>query len=238
MPTENIIQLTDKLQVYCETDIEKWRCDSFFDKEPETIKWLSNMEEGTFYDIGANIGLYSLYAQLLNRNRLVYSFEPLWNNYKRILDNMTLNAMHLCMFHMAISNSNGWDKFYYCDNTIGTASGNLSKVQGNSEDILKITLDSFIHIFQFNHVPAYIKIDVDGYEWKVLDGMRETLGSRDLKSVLFENNYIDRKKELIGIFRNYGFTDDNEYNHMSNHSRYRREKEVANTADNIIFTRY
>ena len=47
--------------------ITKYRNDTILTKEPETIKWIQGMDKNsTFYDVGANIGLYSMIAAMLN----------------------------------------------------------------------------------------------------------------------------------------------------------------------------
>ena len=56
------IQLGDNLNLkfYVINSITKFRAETFFDKEPDTIKWIKNYNgDGDFIDIGANIGIYS-----------------------------------------------------------------------------------------------------------------------------------------------------------------------------------
>jgi len=49
-----------------ETDMEKYRAESFWNKEPETLVWIESFTNGdTFFDVGANIGIYALYAGTL-----------------------------------------------------------------------------------------------------------------------------------------------------------------------------
>ena len=53
----------EKLFFYTPNNLVKWRVKTFFTKEPDTLKWIDNFKEDEiFWDIGANIGLYSLYA--------------------------------------------------------------------------------------------------------------------------------------------------------------------------------
>ena len=51
----------------------------FYSKEPETLEWIDNFskkEKVIFWDIGSNIGLYSVYAAATIENIEVISFEP------------------------------------------------------------------------------------------------------------------------------------------------------------------
>ena len=51
--------------------VVQWRVNTFFSKEPETLEWIDNFKffkDGVFWDIGANIGLYSIYASLKHKH--------------------------------------------------------------------------------------------------------------------------------------------------------------------------
>ena len=55
------------------------RYETFFTKEPDTIEWINNFRENSiFYDIGANVGIYSIYASSLTRNINVIIFRVLF----------------------------------------------------------------------------------------------------------------------------------------------------------------
>ena len=59
--------LAKKITFFTPTKITKWRVDTFFSKEPETLEWIDsfkNTNKIIFWDIGSNIGLYSIYADL------------------------------------------------------------------------------------------------------------------------------------------------------------------------------
>src|SRR5437879_5933266 len=52
-----------------------WRARTLFSKEPETIEWIRSFgPDDVFYDIGANVGIYSIFAGV--RCRKIYAFEP------------------------------------------------------------------------------------------------------------------------------------------------------------------
>ena len=61
----------------CDTPMERYRWETWDTKEPETIAWIDSFEPGTcFWDVGANVGVYSLYAGSLDRDIKILAFEP------------------------------------------------------------------------------------------------------------------------------------------------------------------
>lgn len=77
--------------------ISLWRAETFWSKEPETIEWLTyfgNKENShcrILVDVGANIGIYTLYWCSLNKNLLTISIEPFDENYKLLVRNTEMN---------------------------------------------------------------------------------------------------------------------------------------------------
>ena len=85
------ININNKI-IYLSTPnfLMRYRHKTFFSKEPETIKWIDEFKKGsTFFDIGANIGLYSIYAAEV-KNSSVYAFEPSFFNLEFLARNILL----------------------------------------------------------------------------------------------------------------------------------------------------
>ena len=79
------------LSFYVPNRLNKYRVDTFSIKEPETLKWIEKFEKNSnFWDVGANIGLYSCYAAK-TRNCNVYAFEPSVFNLEILAKNIDLN---------------------------------------------------------------------------------------------------------------------------------------------------
>ena len=209
-----------------ETDIEKYRYESWDWKEPETLAWIRSFKSGVFLDVGANIGIYSLYAASLFPKMKIFAFEPHSGNAIRLAENIKLNSFkNIHLFVAGIGSKACYKKFKSPDATIGSTGGQIGEIGGN---VLVYSIDGL------PMKPKFIKIDVDGNEYNIVKGMEKTLKSPKLKSVLIE---IDNKKaEICDIFTQNGFKTDNKFNKLSNHSRIRREKEGIKV-ENIIFTR-
>ncbi len=64
---------------------------NFFTKQPETVAWIDGFNSNdVFFDLGSNVGIYSLYAAI-NKLCMTYSFELYHTNYYRLLENISLN---------------------------------------------------------------------------------------------------------------------------------------------------
>ena len=81
------------LTFYVPNRLSYYRADTFSTKEPETLSWIDNFDnESTFWDIGANIGLYSCYAAK-KKNCNVYAFEPSIFNLEWLAKNIHTNNL-------------------------------------------------------------------------------------------------------------------------------------------------
>ena len=95
----NSIKINNKeTKFFVPNDIIKWRLDSLFSKEPETLEWIDSFESNKgediiFWDIGANIGLYSIYAAQKHKNIIIYSFEPSTSNLRVLSRNISINEL-------------------------------------------------------------------------------------------------------------------------------------------------
>ena len=95
----NIVDINNKkIKLYSPGAILKWRVVTYFTKEPDTLMWIRsfsnhNNKNVIFWDIGANIGLYSIYASKVNKKIKVFSFEPSPNNYKSLSTNISINKL-------------------------------------------------------------------------------------------------------------------------------------------------
>jgi len=209
-----------------ETEMEKWRYETFWEKEPECLGWIrSFFPRDIFFDVGANIGVYSLYAASLFPEMSISAFEPMSANYQVLLENKRLNAFwNIITFPWAMGSEIKMVCFDSGKRTAGESGGQVAE-QG--EEILLVTIDVC------GSQPDHVKIDIDGQELQVVLGMRRTLPH--IKSALIEVS-SRTKADIVGIMMAAGFTTDNRFNKISPHSSDRRRKEGID-AENIIFTR-
>lgn len=175
--------------------ISHWRAETFLTKELDTIEWIDGFDKNDiFWDIGANIGTYSIYAAL--KGLQVVSFEPAPGNYYLLSRNVEINNLdsNINSYCLAFSNSTKLDTFFMADTALGAAHNSFSKSidqKGQvysakfNQAMIGFTIDEFISKFRPD-MPSHIKIDVDGLEDKVIEGAVETLKDKRVKSVLIE----------------------------------------------------
>jgi FkbM family methyltransferase len=190
----------------------KKRLRTLFSKEPITLAWIDTFAAGeTLFDIGANVGMYTIYAAVM-RNASVYAFEPEALNYAELNKNIYLNDLHgrVLGYCVALSDVDKADRLLLSDFGLGISyhdfeenswtedkqfapDWHVSKDNRRSQGCIGHRLDTLIS--EGLPVPDHIKIDVDGLEHRVVAGMLETLGQSSLKTVLIEINF-DNPKNL------------------------------------------
>ena len=92
---KDILIFNNKINFFAPNELIEWRISTFFTKEPETLEWIDSFEkEGLiFWDIGANIGLYSIYNSLKNKNSTTFAFEPSTSNLRILTRNISINNL-------------------------------------------------------------------------------------------------------------------------------------------------
>ncbi|MDC1459504.1 FkbM family methyltransferase [Flavobacteriaceae bacterium] len=183
------------LKLTIPNSLSKWRAETFFTKEVETLEWIDSFQKGTvFWDIGANVGLYSIYAG--KKNNKVYSFEPSVFNLELLAKNIHLNNLSdlISIVPLPINDKSSWNKMRLSsDELAGALSSFDHKLDYNGNDfksffeysLYGLSMDDLVNVFKIPK-PDYIKIDVDGIEHFILKGGMNVL--KECKGVLIEIN--------------------------------------------------
>lgn len=178
-----------------------WRVDSLLTKEKETIQWIKeSITSGIFWDIGANIGQYSLFAAAFNGVK-VYSFEPETQNYSVLIKNIILTDLHdnITSYPIALSDKPGYGTIDM-ELISGTSNNQLLRKGVPKSGIRVDTIDNLVE--QGLDVPDHIKIDVDGLEYQILKGGEKTLPK--VKNLLVEIEDKD-KENILSLLSTKGF---------------------------------
>ncbi|MDP1631527.1 MAG: FkbM family methyltransferase [Caulobacter sp.] len=162
--------------------------------EPETMRWLdTHVQAGDcLWDIGANVGAWSLYAARV-REAQVVSFEPSAQSFGALYRNILLNRLdeRISAYCIALSDETGAGTFYLHSAEPGGALNSFGapeNLHGNFQAELRQAMFSF-RIDDFVKQrgvtpPDHIKLDVDGIEELILKGAVETLPK--VKSLIVE----------------------------------------------------
>jgi FkbM family methyltransferase len=138
-------------------------------------------QNGTFFDVGANIGLYSILAGIsAGPNGHIHSFEPVSTTYNTLSQNLSLNIPSCSTSsHMALGNTIG-DIDIYASEQSG-----LSSILNNQKNrVLRVekvpisTLDEYCRARTIESID-FLKIDVEGFEHEVFLGSKDTLQRAD-----------------------------------------------------------
>ncbi len=201
--TITVLIASQKVDFACHNRVTKWRTDTLFTKEPATLSWIDGFPSGaTMWDIGANIGLFSIYAAV-SRGANVLAFEPVPANYAILCENIELNSLsrQIAVFPIALNDKCEVGTLSMINTEAGSSFSNfgIGEIE-NASSISSVgfSIDGFIETFN-SQFPEYIKIDVDGIEEKILIGAKRTLCDSRLRSVYVEGDESqDGQIETIG----------------------------------------
>lgn len=242
--------LNQKVNFFIPNNLVEWRVDTFFNKEPETLDWIDsfdNRKEIIFWDIGANIGLYSIYAALKYNNCKVISFEPSTSNLRTLSRNISINKLEnkIRIFTNPLTNKS--DKFLQM-NEGNFVEGGALNVFGENYDfegkkfsssmnyyVLGKSINSIIEN-KILDIPSHIKIDVDGIEHLILEGGNKYLNHPHLLSLSVEinENFTEQYQRVLKIMNDYNF----KFLHKKHNEEVAKSIESKyNKTFNYIFTR-
>jgi len=151
--------------------------------EKQSLKaWIIFCRNATvILDIGANTGIYSLIASVVNKDARVFCFEPSIKVYKRLKENLLKNNLDSSIaLNIAVSNVNGFGKFYDFPGDYNlSASLNIEKsknetLESLTYDVKTMRIDTFIKENKIEIIDL-VKIDVEMHEPEVIEGFGKTL---------------------------------------------------------------
>ncbi len=167
-----IVDIQDKRNVPLETFNF-----NYYEREDSEMIFKMITPDSHVFDIGANIGWYTIHISDMLKGGSIHCFEPIPATYKKLTDNINLNNIKsITTNNIALSEKKQILTFYFDPNQSGSSSSkniteneNIEKLELNS-----ITLDDYMAQNKISKID-FIKCDVEGAELFVFQGATETL---------------------------------------------------------------
>lgn len=160
--------------------------------------------EDTFFDVGANVGAYTLLASGVCRSNTI-SFEPVPTTYHILEQNIKLNKLHelVIIENKGVGNIEGNLRFTKDNDT----TNHIILVDNEHQNSILVPIVCLDNYYSTNK-PSLIKIDVEGFETPVLNGANRILNDLTLKAIIIELN---------GSGIRYGFDEQKIHTNLLNH---------------------
>ena len=198
------------------TTFTLWRVESIREKEPWTLEWIAGFGAGeVLVDVGANVGMYTIWAAK-TRGTQVFAFEPEAQNYALLNRNIVMNGLmdRVTAYCMGLSDRPGLSVLHMHDMRLGGSCHALGEPLGPHHEPMNVvfkqgsiaaTLDQLVAA-RAMPVPHHIKIDVDGFEPKVIAGAQQTLRDPGVRSLLIETNQnLEDHRAMVRALEALGF---------------------------------
>ncbi|MBU2477194.1 FkbM family methyltransferase [Candidatus Micrarchaeota archaeon] len=184
------------------------------------LKNTSLHEDSVIIDLGAQIGLFSVYAS--NKAKKIFAFEPVSENYDLLVKNIKLNKLEnkIMHFNLAVSDKKGKEKIFLSQNHSGGHSiygfeefdekksspiNQFIKSKGfNKEKFIEVSSITLEEIFRINKIKHcdLLKMDIEGAEYKVLYNLPDYCFEK-IQRIAMECHDLDEKKKNSGYVKKF-----------------------------------
>lgn len=222
----------------CEDAIEVARARMLFTKEPGTIAWLQReVRPGdVLWDIGANIGCYTVVAARLGA--AVVAFEPAPMNAAALLRNIQANGLtnQVVVLTVALSDEDAWGPFQFTSLRPGASGHQLGDMAGIAyEQKLMRRADTLVAEGAIPP-PTLVKLDVDGLEPAILRGMWQTLSATPPRSLQVEIQ-PETRKTVPDLLEPLGYRPRARHDTQGGAAKIQAGADPETVAHNVIFER-
>lgn len=203
-------------RIHIESETARIRASRMPVHEPDTLDWIETFEAcDVFWDVGSNIGLFSLYAAKARDVRVV-AIDPLPHNHYNIVRNLVLNDLTANVIPLCLAMSDRTDIGELFVPVEGDTPGGANVPFGKNTNnygneiaqkyglqTVGLSIDSLLVTLPVPF-PNHIKIDIDGIQDEVIRGGRMTFADERLKSAMLElqpHNY----RSVIDLMAENGF---------------------------------
>jgi FkbM family methyltransferase len=183
--TASVGDTTTRFRVHSRA--EYWRTDDFVDERPVLADLLAELSpDDVFYDVGANIGLYSCFAASRLCKGRVVAFEPHPETAERLRTNIALNIEVYDVFEFALADSEDTMVLGPPENGGRPGTFRLRENGGKAAISVDVVRGDELRARAGIPAPSVVKIDVEGAELDVLEGLSKTLSAERCRLVYVE----------------------------------------------------
>ena len=158
--------------------------------EPDMVEWLkTTLKPGdVLWDIGANVGAYSILAAKLCPGASIISFEPFIPNFAHLWENIVLNEVTAQVFPVCagLTDRTAPTALAVVDPRAGSAGHQVGEVGGKLQQRVIAARGDDLRAQFALAAPTLLKLDIDGIEIAAVEGLRETLLIPGLREVMIE----------------------------------------------------
>ena len=149
-------------------------------------EYLTQNPEAVVFDVGANIGLMSLYASSILPSGMIYSFEPVPETFQKLVFNIDLNnKKNIQAFNFALGAKDEEKSIYVNTSHLGMSTFiSAGRSETATQTVKVMTIDDFIKSRGLK--VDFIKIDVEGWEMEVLKGASDLLQRHEAPAIMVE----------------------------------------------------
>lgn len=185
---KKVISYDNKNVIVSEYDTEMIQSQIEAEKKVLEVFVNETEEEDIIYDIGANVGLYSLI--LGKKAKKIHAFEPQPANFFRLRENVKHNQMEdtISSHNIALG-----EKERYLNTTHGMTTFKLNNTSDKSENKTQVVRGDKYKKDQGIENPNIIKIDVEGFEKNVLSGLKQILQKKECRAI-----FVEVHREVMG----------------------------------------
>jgi FkbM family methyltransferase len=162
-------------------------------------------KEDVIWDIGSNIGFYTVLFSKLAKKGKVISFEPASRTYEILLKQISVNsADNIVPNNFALGDKKGSQELYFEDAALAQGTASMFAMSGSQHEKVRVeTIDTLNKTV----LPDIIKLDVEGYEEQVFIG-GATFFKENSPVIMVELKHFDKdtRKRVEGIIEEFGYS--------------------------------
>lgn len=178
---------------------ENWRAWESGDTEQELYSFIARHADpkGVFLDVGSWQGSAALLAS--RKYRKVFAFEADPTSVEALQDNIRVNnADNITIVPKFVGDRKGTQSFYSMDHGNNAGSSAFHTEGKTRWEVETVRLDEFIADVGCSGDPIYLKIDIEGAEYMMLDALRKTLQKFDVRCICLSLHPFLLAKQVKG----------------------------------------